>query len=388
VARSQRAVAPTGRSHRRCETASGAQPRDDADGPRPDPQGHRGQPGGTIPSALSTAPGSAAGQGWNCGRLPPMANIDQRAQGVARGQYGLATRRQLAEAGVGQRAIHRRTSTGIWTVHHGTVIDLGTHASSARQSLMTVMLAAGPTALVSHRCAAALHDFLDVDHPAQPEVVSSRGRHRQLAGAIIHTSSTLRPADRVWQDGFALTSVPRTLLDLAATTDERLLEIWLWDLSRRDPGVPAALAERLASATSAPGVRRLAAVLGSVRGDLDRAESPLEIHGLLALRDAGAPPPELQAVIRDPRGRFVARVDAAWPEVRVIVEFDGAAFHRGARARRADDERRARLRALGWHVIVLTADDLRRPGRLRRRVVDELRARSSMMPERPEILNG
>jgi len=62
-------------------------------------------------------------------------------------------------------------------------------------------------------------------------------------------------------------------------------------------------------------------------------------------------------------GRFVARVDFGWPEHKVAVEYDGA-WH-GEKGQFARDRRRLnRLRAAGWTVVFVTADDLRRPGEL------------------------
>jgi hypothetical protein len=103
----------------------------------------------------------------------------------------------------------------------------------------------------------------------------------------------------------------------------------------------------------------LARALAGLHPEVVRAESPLEVHGLLAFRLVRAPVPALQLVVRDAAGRFVARVDAAWPDARVIVEFDGAAYHSTPRQQAADRERLARLEALGWEVHVLRFADLR-----------------------------
>ena len=59
-------------------------------------------------------------------------------------------------------------------------------------------------------------------------------------------------------------------------------------------------------------------------------------------------------------GRWIARVDMAWLAEKVIVEYDGAG-HLDEKQRRRDAERLNQLQAAGWRVIVLTADDLRRP---------------------------
>ena len=67
-----------------------------------------------------------------------------------------------------------------------------------------------------------------------------------------------------------------------------------------------------------------------------------------------------QHTVRDPDGRFVARVDLAFPEQRVAIEYDGA-WH-GEPGQLARDRRRLNaLDAAGWTVLHVTARDLHEP---------------------------
>jgi very-short-patch-repair endonuclease len=84
------------------------------------------------------------------------------------------------------------------------------------------------------------------------------------------------------------------------------------------------------------------------------AESPMETRLRLLLMSAGLPRPVAQHVVQDEVGRFVARLDLAYPAERVAVEYDGA-FHWNQR--RDDDRRRDRIRTLGWTVLVFSAED-------------------------------
>jgi hypothetical protein len=307
-----------------------------------------------------------------------MSAIDAAANALGRSQHGQIARRQLREAGVDRRAVRRRLDAGVWTEPVPRVIDTGTHPPSWRQELMRVVLAAGPEATVSHRCAAHLLGFLDVEEPDELDVTVPRGRFPQVGEVRLHTVAEPLPDEEVVEvDGFRCTSSARTLLDLAATLAPRRLEAILWDAARRDPKVPIALAGVLARHPRARGRRGMKALLGQLHPQVAELASPLEVEGVLALDRAGAPRPRLQHVVRDETGRFVARVDAAWPTARVIVEFDGVAYHDHPGARARDEQRLARLRSLGWEVHVLTADDLRRPARLRR-IVERIRTRTAM----------
>ncbi|MEU5948285.1 DUF559 domain-containing protein [Micromonospora sp. NPDC047465] len=105
------------------------------------------------------------------------------------------------------------------------------------------------------------------------------------------------------------------------------------------------------------------------------AESPMETRLRLLLLDAGLPPATAQHDVRDAAGRFVGRVDLAWPGLRVAVEYDGD-HHRERTHFRQDVARLNALRAVGWVVLRFTADDvLRHPDRTVALVAQALRER-------------
>ena len=89
-----------------------------------------------------------------------------------------------------------------------------------------------------------------------------------------------------------------------------------------------------------------------------RAESPMESEARLAMIDGGLPIPELQYEIVDGNGEL-RRVDLAWPEYRVAVEYDGLDWHSGADAMRRDRRRSAALMDVGWVVIAIVFEDVR-----------------------------
>ncbi len=72
------------------------------------------------------------------------------------------------------------------------------------------------------------------------------------------------------------------------------------------------------------------------------------------LVDDGLPEPEIDYDIVDESGRFVACADLAYPERRVLIEYEGEGHRERAQFER-DIDRYARLQALGWREVRLTA---------------------------------
>jgi hypothetical protein len=135
--------------------------------------------------------------------------------------------------------------------------------------------------------------------------------------------------------------------------------------------------EELPGRPQLPGRAALVELLGYVAGG---CESELEIRGL---RDVvtvpGLPAPVLQYRVALPDGPV--RLDAAWPELKIAVEFDGAAFHGRLGDRERDLRRDAALITLGWVVLRFGYRDVtERPHVCRARIVAVHQQRRSMVP--------
>ncbi|WP_163204681.1 DUF559 domain-containing protein [Blastococcus saxobsidens] len=148
--------------------------------------------------------------------------------------------------------------------------------------------------------------------------------------------------ERTWRD-LAMTLEPAALL---AVTDQ-VLAAWC---------TVADLEGQLARRPSGRGSARARSVLPVAD---PRAESPMESVLRWLLHTAGAPAPVLQHEIRTPAGLF--RADMAWPDRRVLVEFDGD-VHRDRAVFVRDLRRQNALVASGWTVLRFSsADVLGRP---------------------------
>ncbi len=328
-----------------------------------------------TPQRLATEPSPSSGSRPVTLRAEPLVfpsgapttSVDARAVSIARTQHGVCTRRQLRGVGISARSIHRRIAAGVWQEHPGGVVVLGTHERTWHQGLAAALLAAGADggrAWASHLTAGYLHGLLDVEAPRQLDVTVPRDRRPHCPSARVHRVRSLPSEDRVLLAGMPATSLARTLLDLGAVLPPRQLEPMLWDACRGRPTLPVELARLLDRSRQLRGRSTLTTLLTDLHPQTAEAESPLEVYGLLALRDPLLPTPVLQYRIRDRRGRIVRRVDAAWPAVRVALEFDGAAYHHSPRQIARDERQREQLRELGWIVIEIRHEDLS-GGRLR-----------------------
>jgi hypothetical protein len=235
-------------------------------------------------------------------------------------------------------------------------------ASELLHRVRAVQLGAPAGAVVSHQTAASLFGLqipLVREDSRVHLTVPPPTRVRHRADRCIHVSMV--PTSQVQRrSGVDLTSPGRTWLDLAARVPAAsLLAISDQMLAR---GYPRAGFDRvLASVGRVRGKRMAREVLASAD---PLAGSPMESVLRWLIQEAGLPRPVLQHVVRGDDGSFVGQVDLAWPDRRVLVEFDGN-VHR-ERSVFVDDVRRQNgLVLAGWTVLRFTsADVLGRPERV------------------------
>jgi very-short-patch-repair endonuclease len=232
-----------------------------------------------------------------------------------------------------------------------------------------VLLGAPQSAIVSHLTAAGLWGFdvpLVGEDPRVHLTVPREARLRQRSDRRIHFSDVPAPETRR-RHGVVVTSPSRTWMDLAAVVPPAaLLAVTDQMLARGFPEdeFPAIL-RRATGRRGVAAARRVAA-----RGDR-RAGSPMESVLRWLLLEAGVSPPILQHVVRT-GGRFVGQVDMAWPDRRVLVEFDGN-VHRDRKVFVDDVRRQNGLVLAGWTVLRFTsADVLGRPEQVVRAILAAL----------------
>jgi very-short-patch-repair endonuclease len=212
------------------------------------------------------------------------------------------------------------------------------------------VLAAGPGAVLSHRDAAALHGIRPPGNHRRTEVTTP-ARAASTPRLQIHRTTTLDPRDATAVGGIPVTSIARTLVDLAGTVPPRHLAKALDEAERQhllDVRALGAALERTRQ-RHGPGHARLRAALQRLATTgAQPTESELE-DAFLALVDAhDLPQPRTNHRLHG------FKVDACWPAHRLVVELDGWAFHYTRRAFEQDRERANVLQTHGWRVLRFT----------------------------------
>jgi hypothetical protein len=132
---------------------------------------------------------------------------------IASRQHGVVTRAQLLGAGISAEQIRRRVRSGALLREHRGVYRAGHRAPSVEARYLAAVFACGEDALLSGRAAAHLFGLLRGGPAPAPEV--STPMKRRVAGVTVRRSN-IDPLDRTVHRGMRSTTVPRTLIDLAA----------------------------------------------------------------------------------------------------------------------------------------------------------------------------
>jgi predicted transcriptional regulator of viral defense system len=273
------------------------------------------------------------------GAQHPSRRRDGLASLVA-AQHGVVTHRQLLALEFSRREVQGMAGGGwLHRVHHG-VYAVGRRSLSRKGRWMAGVLACGPSALLSHRCAAALHGI----HRAAPtttEVTVPADRARAIGGIRTYRCRWLEPQDRT-VEGVPCTSVALTLLDLAAVAGRRPTERACDEAEVQRLVDLQQLEELLERARGRRGAATLRAVLVEHAIGTTLTRSELEERTLALCRRAKLPVPAVNADVAGASGR-VYTVDFLWPAQRVILETDGHAYHRTRSAVERDRRKEADL---------------------------------------------
>jgi very-short-patch-repair endonuclease/predicted transcriptional regulator of viral defense system len=281
-------------------------------------------------------------------------HVDRVLAELANAQHGVVGRRQLLAAGIGRRAIGGRLERGGLHLIHRGAYAVGHSALSVQGRWMAATLALGPEAVLSHRSAGELWGIV----PRSSRVIEAtrRTNARSRLHIVTHQSSLLDD-ERTVVDGIPVTTVPRTILDLAAVVSRRQLERALNEVEVRGLTDRLSIPDLLARHPRRRGAAVLRGVLDADAAARGVTKYALEERFVSLIDSYGLPRPRLNADVMV-GGRFFS-VDCLWMDKRLIVELDGRAVHGTAKAFEADRERDRLLLLDGWRVVRITWRQLR-----------------------------
>lgn len=180
------------------------------------------------------------------------------------------------------------------------------------------------------------------------ELTCPRWRRARHPGLIVHESLAFDAIDIVMRDAIPVTTAARTLFDLAGVCGPGTLDLAIDNALRRRLTTAAELAatrDRLAR-SGRKGSRPFGVAVGRRTGV---TESEAERRLLQLMHRQGLAEPVVQHEILDDEGRFVARVDFAYPDLRIAIEYDSYEHHMGTVAHERDGARRNAVLAVGWY---------------------------------------
>jgi Protein of unknown function (DUF559) len=256
---------------------------------------------------------------------------------------------QLVPLGVPSRAVQKRVQAGrLYRIYRGVYGLVPGSALSREGRWMAAVLACGPHAALSHRSAAYLHALRPTSRERIDVVIPGRSG-RTARGVEVHHSLTLVDRDVTVVDAIPVTTVARTMLDLAAVVDQRAVELTVGEADVRRLFDLRAVTDQLERNLRHPGAGRLRAALGPDRAGL--TDSDLEELFVALWWPTGLPRPLTRFHIDPEDGGPLIRADFAWPAARFDLETDGGRYHAPDRQRRRDYRRDQRLKHADWEVL-------------------------------------
>ncbi|HEX5587592.1 MAG TPA: hypothetical protein VFZ17_09805 [Acidimicrobiia bacterium] len=286
--------------------------------------------------------------------------IDVEIARLAEGQHGVFAAVHLALIGVKSHDRKYRVTNGRWIELHRGVYRVAGVPGSWRSDLLAACWAGGTRAVASHRSAAELHG-LPGRSSSLIEITCHHWHRTRHDGLVVHESRALSDRDITIIDAIPVTTVERTIFDLCAVRGRKTVDLAIDNALRRD----LTTFDRLAAASRRLGRRGLEGTrtLRSLLAERDPQYTPTasEQEQLLldVLRRCNFPEPVRQFEIRDEFGVFVGRVDLAYPDLMIVIEYDSYQEHVGNQQHVRDRRRQSAIGAMGYTIIVATAEDVR-----------------------------
>jgi predicted transcriptional regulator of viral defense system len=279
--------------------------------------------------------------------------VGGRIAALAGSQHGVVSRAQLRALGVDRYALRRRIRAGhLHPLHGGRVYSVTRAPLTRRGVYLAAVMAAGDGTVLSHRAAA---DVWGIRQNATWVEVTVRTTARRIPDATVHRTRVLDPQDTTVREGIPVTSVARTLLDLAVVLRPGDLEVAIDRAERLRILDLNAVVEVLQRANGRKGAATLRRIVTSYESSTQKSRLETAFKELLK-RAPDIPSPFFNALVDGQRR--TNEVDAQWEREGLAVQVDGFEWHHTRRDREADARSDADLELAGYRVIRLTWDDV------------------------------
>jgi hypothetical protein len=248
---------------------------------------------------------------------------------LANGKKGLVGREALLAAGLSEGQVDWRVQSGLLIPEYEGIYRLGHRAPNLESSYLAAVLACGEGAVLSGRAAAYLYGLVKGRAPG-PQVTTTR--YAKPPGVIVHRKRFIHPRDITDYRGIPVTTVPRTVADMAGDSAPSDLAL-LFHEARIRFGVRPEYVEAVLARGRIRGAAKLRRVIW---GDERVLLSELERGFIALLEEHGLPLPQTNI----PKGAHW--VDCWWAELKLTVELDTYRYH-GTRYAWEKDQRRERV---------------------------------------------
>lgn len=265
-------------------------------------------------------------------------------------QGGVATTAQILTVSSRRHLDRLVECTAVERIWHG-VYSAGPADHFRR--LRGLDLSCGEVVAVCLGTAAAVYGF-DTEATNDLHVLNPLGHQlRPADGLVVHRRAG---APLVMIDERPVTAPAWTAVEVARALSRRRALATLDAALRSGRCNSAELARAVADQAGRRGIVKVRKLIPLADG---KSESPMESEARLVMLDGGLPAPILQHRVVDSLGK-VRRLDFAWPDEMVAAEYDSETWHSGDAFVRRDREKIAAIQDLGWTVVPIVADDVRR----------------------------
>lgn len=276
---------------------------------------------------------------------------------AARSQHGLVTRSQALEY-LTQRQLERRVRDGGLERVRPGVYRLAGSPLTWEQQVLAACLSGSADASASHATAArllGLKGFESANDVEAIEITTPSRTRTRLSGVAVHDTAVRGPSHFTRKSRIPSTSVARTLCDLTWHSQPWQVERALDDALRRQL-TSLRLVTRVFRDLAHRGRRKstvMRALLEARLPGYESGESPMEDRLLRWILDAGLPPPTQQHRVRI--GGTSYRLDLAYPEFSIGIEYDGWDVHKPRSAFDADRKRQNAFETRDWMILRYTS---------------------------------